>query len=299
MREVPKDYVIKVGAGVGDIPTSTSFSQMSMYERCPQQYGYRYLEGLVEPPNLNMALGTTFHDVVEVQHDHKIKTKKNLTSDDMQDVFATRWKRGHKVWGRGPQELWMPWRDVDTSDKIRDGKRIALASTITYHEAQAVKIKPLLIEQEFRLPFLVGNYVGYADVIHKVPQGKGVIDMKLIGRRYERHAAHSSHQLTSYAWAYQQIHGEFLKVGSFHCTIKKNAPEVQVLDTKFSKARIQAFLYWAESQLVGIHSGRFPGRVGMHCNWCGYQHRCPWHKGKGFVAIRPTKLTIKGKSRDR
>ena len=96
---------------------------------------------------------------------------------------------------------------------------------------------------------------------------------------------------------YRMTCGEAIKQASFHCTIKKASPEVQVLDTKITKARIQAFLAWSEHQLLGIHSGRYPGRIGTHCNWCGYQHRCPWYKGKLHVA-QPTKLTIKGKPRD-
>lgn len=268
---------------------------MSMFERCPQQYAYRYIEGFVEPPALALALGTTFGDVIDVQHLHKIETGENLSSSDIQDAFHDRWKKGHKVFGRDGKNQFMPWKDIDTSEKLKNGKRIALASVMTYHEGHAVQIDPVDVERKYYLDFYGGHFVGYSDVVHKLSRGQGIIDMKLVGRRYDNHAANSSMQLASYGWAEKQVNGKMPVRVSFHCTVKKNSPEVQVLDSKLNQGRLDGFLYWAETQLMGIHSERFPGRIGVHCNWCGYQHRCPWYKGKEFVSVKPTELTIEGK----
>lgn len=295
-NEIPKDYVIPVGSGTGDIPDYSSFSQLSMVDRCPQQYEYRYVLGLVEPPAMALCQGDVFHDVIEVQHQHKIDTGKNLSTDDVQDAFADRWKKGRKIgFGRHQEPDWQPWKEVAKPDVVRDARRITLAANVTYHEAQAVRMKPLEVEAEYKLPFIDGKmFLAFIDCVHKVGRKKtdrSLVDNKLVGRRYEAGAGDSSMQLASYAWVHLIEHGSLPVEAAFHCTIKKNSPEVQVVPTKnLTQARVNGFLRWAELQLYIIQSGRFVGRVGPHCNWCGYAHRCPWKKGKGFGTVPAPKV---------
>lgn len=49
-----------------DIPYS--FSQNRLYNDCPRKYKYRYLDGIKEPTNANLELGSAIHKVFELYH---------------------------------------------------------------------------------------------------------------------------------------------------------------------------------------------------------------------------------------
>lgn len=291
--ELPNDFVIPVGAGVGDTPDYVSFTQLSMIERCPQQYEFRYLMGLVEPPGMALSQGIVFHDVAEIQNSHKIETGEDLSTSDVEDAFNDRWKKGHKIgFSRGADATFVPWKEVEKNRTAVDqARRITHAAQVTYHEGKAVKMKPEKAEGEYKLPFLGGKmFIGFIDCVDAADGKRTAIDTKLVGRRYPADAANNSMQLTSYAWAERQGGAHFDRV-QFHCVTKKASPDLQILSAPMTKTREQAFLFWAAAQMQIIQGERFVGRVGTHCNWCGYKHRCAWYKGKGFGAVTGPKVT--------
>ena len=49
-------------------------SQFNMFRRCPKQWYYRYVVGLVQPPNVAMTRGSAIHKGVEVTHKKTIET---------------------------------------------------------------------------------------------------------------------------------------------------------------------------------------------------------------------------------
>lgn len=69
-------------------PDYLSPTQIGMYQRCPRQYKYRYLDGLKEPPVLAMIEGGTHHVCFEVNNNHKIKTGEDKQSSEMIEMFA-------------------------------------------------------------------------------------------------------------------------------------------------------------------------------------------------------------------
>lgn len=53
-----------------------SFSQNRLYNDCPRKYKYRYLDGIKEPTNENLELGSAIHKLFELAHN-----KYNLGED--------------------------------------------------------------------------------------------------------------------------------------------------------------------------------------------------------------------------
>lgn len=45
-----------------------SFSQNRLYNDCPRKYKYRYIDGIKEPTNDNLELGSAIHKIFELQH---------------------------------------------------------------------------------------------------------------------------------------------------------------------------------------------------------------------------------------
>lgn len=46
-----------------------SFSQNRLYNDCPRKYKYRYFDGIKEPTNDNLELGSAIHKIFELYHD--------------------------------------------------------------------------------------------------------------------------------------------------------------------------------------------------------------------------------------
>lgn len=53
---------------LGDKELLYSFSQNRLYNDCPRKYKYRYVDGIKEPTNDNLELGSAIHKVFELAH---------------------------------------------------------------------------------------------------------------------------------------------------------------------------------------------------------------------------------------
>jgi hypothetical protein len=289
MRDIATPII--VGEGTADPPGVVSFSQLNMHDRCPRQYQQRYLEGRKEPPAFALGMGSVFHSTVEVQHGHKIETGRNLKPDEIDDAFADVWKKGMEFGGTRDKPEHISWREVAKADtrgslSVNEARDRTHAAVRRYHKDKATKMKPVAVEAKVFVPFVEGRlFVGYIDCVDREKGEPCAVDTKLVGRAYEPHAARSSMQLTSYAWAQDAAGGEPFDSVAFHVVTKTKAPGLQVLEHKPSQGQKDHFLLWSMSILRQIDTGLFPGRTGTHCSWCGFNHDCPFYQGKKFVAV--------------
>ena len=75
-----------------DLPRGAlSPSSFNSYRRCPRQYMYSYVEGLISPPGVAMLKGTAIHKGAEVVHQHTIDTGELMSleeaSQEISDTF--------------------------------------------------------------------------------------------------------------------------------------------------------------------------------------------------------------------
>jgi CRISPR/Cas system-associated exonuclease Cas4 (RecB family) len=89
---------------INDKEIPYSFSQNRLYNDCPRKYKYRYFDGIKEPTNDNLELGSAIHKVLETMH--KENTPGNLES---LEYFAARDKiidlKGLLYWEKLFREL--------------------------------------------------------------------------------------------------------------------------------------------------------------------------------------------------
>lgn len=72
-------------------------SQINTYVNCPAQWFFRYIEGLKIPPSASMALGSSFHDSIEQNYEQKIKTKIDLPTTYIKDIYDTKFKENFEA----------------------------------------------------------------------------------------------------------------------------------------------------------------------------------------------------------
>jgi len=65
-----------------------SFSQVSMYQRCPKQYYWRYIKDTVRPPGISMVLGKGTHAACETTHHHLVDHQTPAPDEMLLDIYS-------------------------------------------------------------------------------------------------------------------------------------------------------------------------------------------------------------------
>ena len=185
-----------------------SFSQISKYMNCPEQYYHQYVLGKRAPGSSNMAQGRLIHQALEAMHKYKMENNQampppeyhhDLLSDAIDGCFEE-------------VEMW----DEKTPDKDTAEKFSRKLSDIYYKERLPdVRVR----DAERKVEGLIAGIVpvlGYVDLIEIGPMDTtdpddiftdpfepqptdAIVDAKTTGRKYPKGQVENSLQLTMYA----------------------------------------------------------------------------------------------------
>ena len=247
-----------------------SATQISMYQRCPRQWAYRYVLKIKSPPDAALLCGSGMHHAAEVGMIAKTLTGENPKPDDAadaaRDYVADEFATGEVVLS-----------SKDTRGGIVD-KTVRL--TRTWAEEAAPRVDPVEVEQEFSIEVAGVTVVGRYDV----KTDGNVIDWKSSSRAPSRTQVSNSPQTEVYALA-SGLDVEYIYV----VDSVRNGPRVvpQALDqTEMDTARSMAELTIGDVA-DGMARGVWPrNRNGWHCSpdKCGYYRRCM--AGKDDATLR-------------
>jgi len=246
------------------MPDHISPTQISMYLRCPTQYMFRYIEGLILPPKSAMTKGRAVHKGQEVNYKQKIETKQDLPLDDVKDAVATEFET------IAPETEWKP---EENKGKIKD-ETISLASL--YHQEVAPAVQPAYVEEEvyFQIPETEIKLKGFIDVVQ---EGGIIRDTKTTAKTPNQDIADKSLQLTAYSLAYRTLTGEEEAGLVLDYLVNTKVPKVIPFQTKRSKNDISRFISIASQITKAIQAGLFyPNPDNSMCSEknCGYWHEC-------------------------
>ncbi len=248
-----------------------SVSQINTYTRCPKQYEFRYIKGVISPPQARMAEGSAIHNALEVAHQERMLSGTTAPIDVLLDAHNDAWKN-HKR----RVEIW----DEESPEAlIRKRARIFLSE---YHKNYLPYIDPLGVEKRF-WSIIKDNIpiVGFIDLIATdsnprlqrvdAPE-KEVIDYKVIAKKISQGEADGNLQLTMYS------HATGIPRVRFDMFIKTKTPAVKSI----SAIRTSQDWKWAERVFTdighAISTGIFPPTLPTEwtCSkkWCGYYDLC-------------------------
>lgn len=252
--DLPNDYI--------------SVSQVSTYLRCPKQYEWRYVKGMISPPAARMAEGKAMHKSVEVGNRERLLSGMLAPLDMLLDAYSDSWKEE-----RVDVE---DWDEDHTEDLILKRDRVFL---MTYHKNYMPRVEPKNIEQRFWLTTrnLHIPVLGYIDLIAQDnhaenPEKEVVVDYKVVSRKIPQDEVDRSLQLTTYSRAANASHVRF------DAFVKTKTPKVVILKS----GRTLKDWLWGEQVIEGVASaitaGVFPPCLptdySCSAKWCGYYSRC-------------------------
>jgi hypothetical protein len=176
-------------------------AQFSMYKRCPRQYEYAYVKGLVRPPGISMLKGTAIHKGAEVVHRHTIATGTRMPMDEAVQQVADTFAAGLENIKKDPEVDVGLAKDRTLSNfRIYYVQAVPLIRPIAAEKTFAIKIGGVpirgvidLIDQVF------GDVVLGEDDPNSPPMVEVVSDLKTTTRRWPDQMVNHSTQMTLYA----------------------------------------------------------------------------------------------------
>jgi ATP-dependent DNA helicase UvrD/PcrA len=245
-------------------PLQLSSSAIDCYDRCPQQYMFRYSWSIPGGPHGTATFGNVMHTTIREMVD-EIRKRGKVSLAEVNAIYDRRWS------------------DIGFIDKYHEeeyrkaGRQQLEAFWKTYSIAPGDVLEQ---EKKFELPLDNDVIVtGRIDQINRIA-GKRVeiVDYKT-GRAKDKKAAAKDLQLGIYALAAEEI----LELKPERLVLYNLTSNEAVESTRDSKALKETRAKIAEVADL-IRARDFPAKPGFMCKYCDYKPICPAHEQ--LVSIR-------------
>ena len=161
-------------------------SQINMFTRCPQQYEFRYMQGLKNPPVGLMVQGSAGHKAAEHNFVRKMATGEDEPLDVVSDVFSDEFDERVK--------LEQPIFEEGQKSSVLKDQGIEMVQA--HHTVIAPSIQPAEIEQKYVVNAGEYDILGYLDLVE---QNGVIVDLKYKARTPPQDDLDSDIQFTAYA----------------------------------------------------------------------------------------------------
>ncbi|RJR45235.1 MAG: PD-(D/E)XK nuclease family protein [Desulfobacteraceae bacterium] len=236
-----------------------SFSRLSRYLHCPEQYRLYYVEGLrpkVQPATL--VFGSAVHQALAAFF---------LKKADPVSIFQSAWE--------DLKEIKLDYSQRESWDRL-NGCGQGLLEKFQKEEVQRIGAITG-VEKPFDLSIsgLDLPLIGIMDLTAAVDAKRTVVDFKTSGSSYDKHEVILSDQLTTYQLAEPEA-----EQSAFCVLVKTKEPKIEWHFAKRTGEQLMEFLGKAGYVAREITAGRFYKRSGLWCAWCDYLPVCVGNKAK-------------------
>lgn len=259
-----------------------SHTQVMMYLRCPQQWAYRYLEGLKMPPQASLAQGRAYHVALETNFKQKIASHSDLPVTEVKEAYAASFD----------QEIqngieWSP-EEKSQGPAIVAGqlKDQGVLMVEEHHKELAPKIQPVEVEKPFTIEFSNTDWSldGRIDLID---DGGMIHDHKTTAKSPSKdesgaYQANASERLQgavyTVATAKRDGAAGFQPASvAYDYAVKTKQPKIIQVITEIAPKEQEFALSLVQTVDSAIKTGVFvPNRVGQMCSrtQCGFWSKC-------------------------
>ena len=254
-----------------------SKSRIKMLSRCPAQYEWRYVKGIVLPPSGALFTGSTVHYVAAFDYEYKLDAGQTRPLDEVLDFFSDSWdKREAIIDEDGEDQV----GDVDWGGENKDVlKQTGLDVTRVYHDQGVVNTNPVVVETSFErglsipLPHDQFGLVRIETILDLIDDDANIIDLKVVGRSKSNADIEGDIEPDLYAPAM----GSEIDM-RYHFLVKTKIPKYEPVSTTRSRDCIA----WVQNDLLPplyrmVTAGVFPKNTeGWLCSpsYCGYYSLC-------------------------
>ncbi len=248
---------------MGNPKKHLSFTQISMFQKCPRQYEFRYLQGLKVPASGPMVQSRAWHAAVERNYRQKVDTGIDLPLSEMEDYFVYRLEDAldkEEVNFTGKENL----------ASLRDQ---GLGIVAAHHKTIAPKVRPALIEHKFTISLGEDFPYELTGVWDVVEEDGTIADNKAYKKPPTQTKLDEDLQFTIYSLGYRVSLGKIEPGLRMDAVIKDTPPRAMQLTTSRTNADCRRLLGIIEEMVKDISSGNLPPNPkGWWCSprFCGY-----------------------------
>ena len=248
-----------------------SVSQINTYTTCPRKYKFSYVDEDIKimRGSSAMSLGSAIHKAQEFNYKQKIKTKKDLSVDEINSHMLEFLVNEFKNHAENPGYFKLRYGKQETGESI-----MAKASDmleVLYNEIM-VNTMPLFVEMPITLNIMGQEFLQFIDLIDTDYM---IRDLKTSASVYTEGHINRSSQLTGYALGFRTKFGRKEKGVQYDVITKTKIPKTQILKTTITDWNIARFLNTLEQVNKGIKNQIFPPVDNpMICGWCDFNELC-------------------------
>ncbi len=236
------------------LPTSMSFSRLSVYQTCPLKYKYMYILNIPTPPNHALSFGITIHDTLREFHTKLLFG--DMTLEELYEIY---------------KKNWQPLGYLDNEHqhaRFESGKALLQKY---YEKNKGITVRPLELEKSFTLQLGGVKFFGRIDRIDPCEDGGvEIIDYKTGGVKTQKQVD-SDEQVALYAIAAKEA------LGLNPTKLTYNFIEGdEIVTTLRTEEQLEATKQQVKETVEQIRKGNFEHKPGMHCTWCDYKDICPY-----------------------
>ena len=250
-----------------------SVSQIQMYQRCPRQYAFRYLEDIKIPPRGVMIQGKAYHEAVAANYQHRIENSVAMPLEQVVDIFSDTFEmqRSDKT-TTDEGDAWefdqIDWGEDDPGELKDQG----IVLTGLYVTKVADGVMPLRVEEREQIDIGGVPFV----LVKDLETATEVVDHKLKAKRFSQ--ADLNNELQPLAYTLRND-----KTFAYHVALKQKTPAIE---TPLQDGRLRIsptakdytwFYKIVADTWQAIQTGVFMVRPnGWHCSesFCGYWGLC-------------------------
>ena len=260
----------------------TSYSNLSIYERCPYDYKLRHVLGFNAGVPAAFGYGSNIHNILNLIHSNFIQQKKIPDESDIEKAFD---KMFYMRFAPGPQ-----------NDKMKVAGEKVVKRYVDLHKDDFARI----LETEKRFEFVMGKALisGDIDLLKKTNEKGEITEVEIIDFKTDKEKEDGkyeldySEQVRFYAYATRMSLGYKPEKALIHHldTQKKDYVDISEKSLEETNARI-------ESKVEKIVSGNFEATPdSKKCEGCDFRPICSF---KGFdvgVRFKPVRSAKKSGS---
>jgi len=248
-------------------------SQINMFTRCSAQWKYRYVDGIIAPPQSSLVQGKAYHKALETNYQQKINSHEDLKVSDVKEAYAADFDENI----RGVE-----WNEEELSEGIEKVKGALKDEGVglieVYQKELAPKIQPKEVEAEIKIEFgnVAYELIGRCDLID---ENNIIIDHKTTARTPSKNPLTNQYIVASHDLIQGAVYAIARKASaiSFDYAVKLKTPKI---------VRVPVIVKEQDKQFVlnligGIHHAItsrsfFPNRDSFMCSkrTCAYHAQC-------------------------
>lgn len=251
-------------------------SQISMWDRCPCQYYYRYVKGIIKPPGVAIVRGQGVHASSEKDLIAKRDTGQLLSQDEVTDIARD---KVVDYWAETGVRLTDDEKGEDEKKVLADTIDAAVALAKTHHNELAPQLEPVHIERPWKLE--INNFPVDLQGTIDLQEPTALRDLKTSGKSPVKTAAETSLQLTLYHLAATRLDKKSPETVALDYLVTTKVPKVVTLTSTRGAPHweqlIRRVALIHEAIQAGIFVPTLPENWVCCDRWCGYwADECPF-----------------------